>query len=87
MEKLVTLTDLRQAECPISTIYRYPEMDMLVTEILNMVRVKEFTGSVPFGNDSAKWPARWYDAVKISFNEDCRFENEREQVRDSLRSS
>lgn len=60
-------------------------MDSMVTEILNMQRVKEATGAVPFGVDSGKWPGRWYDAVRVGKIEEDRVEIAKDEARDSNR--
>ena len=74
--------DCKQDECPVSIISRHPQMDAMVTEVFNMQRVKEFTGSVPFGLDCSEWPSRWYDAVRIAKIEEDRAESAKDEVRD-----
>lgn len=40
-------------------------MDVYVSEIFHMQRVKDATGAVPYGPDSSLWDARWHDAVRL----------------------
>ncbi len=65
-----------------SAILRLPEMDALVTEIMNMQRVKEISGAVPYGLDCAEWPSRWYDAVRIAKIEEDRAEIAKDEARE-----
>jgi len=79
---MATLTDLQQDECPMSAILRHPEMDAMVTEVLNMQRVKEMSGAVPYGMDCSEWPSRWYDVVRIAKIEEDRAEIAKDEVRE-----
>ena len=76
----VPLEDLKQAECPVSIISRFPQIDMLVTEVIRMTWAHSATGAVPFGHDTAKWPARWVDAVTQAEFEDNRLSKAVDQI-------
>lgn len=62
-----------------SIISRNPGMDTLVTEVFSMYRVKDATGAIVFGMDTGKWPARWYDAVRLAEAEDAKVEEARDK--------
>jgi len=77
---MVEIADVATAECPVSIISRYPEMQALVDDLRESEAVKEATGAFPFGLDSSKWPARWHDAVKIAQIESNRVEIARDKL-------
>ena len=60
-------------------------MEILAYEILSMQRVKDATGSVPFGHDTTKWPVKWFDAVRMAEIENYRFEDARDKMRETIR--
>jgi hypothetical protein len=60
---------------------RFPEMTMMVDAVLNDKTVAKSTGSVLYGPDSAAWPSRWYDAVRVSQIEEWIVDEEIERVR------
>jgi len=49
-----------------SVILRHREIDSLVTDVLNSSLIQSTFGSPVYGVDSAKWPARWFDAVRMA---------------------
>lgn len=80
-EKYAEIEDVGCEECPVSLISRHPVMDSLVSEIMSMNCVREASGAVPYGADTAKWPARWHDAVQIAEIERSRTEIAKDRVR------
>lgn len=71
--------EAKQTECPRSTISRHPEMDVMVEQMINLRRIREATGSVPFGADSNTWPIRWYELVRLVEIEDWKLDQAREE--------
>jgi hypothetical protein len=69
---------IRTKECPVSLIT--PESRRAVEELAQAMRVQTETGALPGGTDTARWPARWFDLVRIWKNEHNRIENCRNEA-------
>jgi len=67
---------VRSEECPVSTIDARSKA--LVSIVLESRQVHGASGAVFGGPDSAKWDARWYEAVAIL--ERCRIEEHNARV-------
>lgn len=80
-EQLVDIPDASQAECPTSVTFRYPEMVLLAAEVASMGWLSDVGGSAPFGSDPNKWPARWYDMVKLARIEDSLVDSAKDALR------
>jgi hypothetical protein len=59
----VTADWVGSKECPVSLISQFPQIDVLVDEIVAASIIKEGTGGVMYGSDPSKWDCRWYDAT------------------------
>jgi len=56
-------------------------MEIAVTEMLGLRRIYAASGATPFGPDCNKWPAKWYDMVRIAEIEEMRIDSEIEKVK------
>jgi hypothetical protein len=77
---MVEIPDIRCVECPVSLLDRHPESSDMVYQIHVASLVKESTGAMLYGNDTAKWPEKWHEAVVIAERERRKVEWEQDEA-------
>lgn len=85
-ERLVEVTDAAQEECPTSILHSQPEMVIIAEQVLNIVRTNDAVpGSVPYGPDSNRWPARWYDMIRLASIEGYKVDEAKDKTRELMK--
>lgn len=79
---MIEIESMAVKECPVCIIT--PEAQAMVTEVMNMEAVRERTGATLYGTDTAKWPTKWYDTVRLVQNEEWRVDNAIEKRRQEV---